>query len=103
MFTPDVEPDTGVVVRVSSVPYATKKGVYEVYVQTSTQKTGTEEDTAVEVWTDEEPLVFDVPEDGQSTTPDVGTVGSAGGGCDSGLSLAGLVIWLSLPVMRRKL
>ena len=33
-FTPEVVPDSEVVVHVSSIPYATKKGVYEVYVQT---------------------------------------------------------------------
>ena len=112
MFTPEVEPDNEVVLTVSSVPYATKKGVYEIYVQTSTGKVSTgdadDENSAVQTWTDEEPLVFEVAGGGQSTTPDggtvpvTGTVGSSGGGCDSGLSVAGLMIGLSLLVIRRK-
>ena len=80
-----------------------------MYVQTSAGKvsTGEGEDDAVQMWTDEEPLVFEVTGGGQSTTPGgtepvSGTVGSSGGGCDSGLSVAGLLIGLSLLVMRPK-
>ena len=99
MFTPDIEPDTEVVVKVRSIPYATKKGVYEVYVQTSTGKvsTGEGEDDAQETWTEEAVLVFDVSS-GESTTGSYSS-SSSSGGCNSGLGLAALLVLL---VIRRK-
>ena len=110
MFTPDTVPDNAVVVNVRSVPYATKKGVYEVYVQTSTGKEYSyleDENSATETWTDEAPLVFEVtgieqdtPDEGTESV--IGSVGSSGGGCDSGLSAAGLMTGLYLLVIKRK-
>ena len=98
-FTPEIEPDNEVVVKVSSIPYATKKGVYEVYVHTSTGKvsTGEGEDDAQETWTDEAVLVFDVSS-GESTTESYSS-SSSSGGCNSGLGLTGV---LALLVIKRK-
>ena len=131
MLTPEVEPDSEVVVSVRTVPYVTKKGVYEIHVQTSTGKviSGDDENSAEETWTDEEPLVFEVStsagspnsgspsedsptEDSPSTdspSEDEGTdsdsdtkLSSSGAGCDTGLSVAGLAIGLSLLLVKRK-
>ena len=100
MFTPEIEPDTEVVVKVSSIPYATKKGVYEVHVQTSTGKVSTDEgeDNAQETWTDEAVLVFDVSSV-ESMTGSY-SASSSSGGCNSGLGLAALLA--SLVIKRKR-
>ena len=113
MFTPEIVPDNKVVVSVRSVPYVTKKGEYEIYVQTSTGKvsSGDDENSAEETWTDEEPLVFEVSAGGDSPstnpqkdsdTDSYTTLSSSGRGCNVGLSVAGLAIGLSLLLMKRK-
>ena len=118
MFTPEIMPDNEVVVSVRSVPYVTKKGVYEIYVQTSEGKvsSGEDENNAEEIWTDEKPLVFEVlatagstNAEPQNTTIDSDTtplssdtgsdavMSSSGGVCN-----VGLAIGLSLLMIRRK-
>ncbi|MBQ7219771.1 MAG: hypothetical protein IJS28_02205 [Synergistaceae bacterium] len=105
MFTPEIMPDDEVVVSVRSVPYVTKKGVYEIRVQTSEGKVsadGDGEDDAEETWTDEAMLVFEVSGSSQGATADGGnTSSSSGGGCDSGVGVAGMLV-LAVMVLKRR-
>ena len=103
MFTPEIMPDNEVVVHVSSVPYVTRKGVYEIHVQTSTGKVvsgdvdADNENNAEETWTDEETLIFDVS--GNSGGPGSHALSSSGGGCNSGFGV--MMTALSLLILRR--
>ena len=105
MLTPEVMPDNEVVVSVRTVPYVTKKGVYELHVQTSAGKVvsgdvaSDDENNADEVWEDEAVLVFEVAASA-GNEESTGSVQSSGGGCDAGFGAAGLLLLL---MIKRKL